>query len=136
MFHFSHMKKLFSIFIAVLFLFSIGCQDNLLDTDIEPSNLNLPSTKSLNNIEGLITFAKGIYNFIASDDVLQAEGDEQESPMLFFTYGYHEAMGDVMVIPWGNFGSRWVNQTESITLDDGTVVTPPAGGPQPDTRRS
>jgi hypothetical protein len=126
------MRKILKISVQVFFVFLLGCQNNLLDTDIEPSNINAPSINSLNNKEGLTTFAKGIYNFIASDDVFEAEGDEKESPMLFYTYGYHEAMGDVLVIPWGNFGSRWVNQTESITLDNGTLVIPPAGGAQPE----
>jgi hypothetical protein len=40
-------------------------------------------------------------------------------------------MGDVMYIPWGNFGWRWINQVGEITLDDGTKVTPPNGGTQP-----
>ena len=111
--------------------FVVSCQDNILDTDIDPVDNNLPSTASLNNVDGLTTFSKGVYDFLASDDVFESVGAELESPMLFFTYGYHETMGDVMCMPWGNFGGRWVNQTTSVTLDDGTVVLPPAGGPQP-----
>jgi hypothetical protein len=45
-------------------------------------------------------------------------------------FAYHEAMGDAIYIPWGNFSFRWVNQPTSITLDDNTVVTPPQEGSQ------
>jgi len=125
------MKKLFNAGIFVFLLTFIACQDNLLDTNIDPLDNNNPSTSSLTNVDGLTTFSKGLYDFLASEDVFQSVGTESESPLLFFSYGYHETMGDVMAMPWGNFGGRWINQTESITLDDGTVVLPPAGGPQP-----
>ncbi|MEW7279923.1 RagB/SusD family nutrient uptake outer membrane protein [Aquimarina sp. 2201CG1-2-11] len=128
------MKSLFNkvaLLSFLVLLFMVSCQDNILDTDIDPVDNNLPSLSSLTNVDGLTTFAKGIYDFIASEDVFETVGVEKESPMLFFTYGYHETMGDVMTMPWGNFGGRWINQTESITLDDASVITPPAGGPQP-----
>lgn len=124
------MKKIKYISIFILAVL-VSCQDNLLETNIEPVNNNLPSTSSLGNVDGLTTFAKGVYDFLATDDTFQSVGNENESPMLWFVYGYHETMGDVMTMPWGNFGGRWINQTASVTLDDGTVVTPPQGGPQP-----
>ncbi|TXD54300.1 MULTISPECIES: hypothetical protein [unclassified Polaribacter] len=42
----------------------------------------------------------------------------------------HEIVGDAIYTPWGNFGWRWVNLPTSITLDDGTIITPPSEGPQ------
>ena len=125
------MKKILNLTIYALLITLFACQDNILDTNIDPVDNNLPSTSSLTNVDGLTTFAKGSYDFLSSEDVFEDVGTEKESPLLFFSYGYHETMGDVMAMPWGNFGGRWINQTESITLDDGTVVTPPAGGPQP-----
>ncbi|WP_109299494.1 RagB/SusD family nutrient uptake outer membrane protein [Aquimarina sp. AU474] len=126
------MKSLFNKAAFLIMLsFVVSCQDNILDTDIDPVDNNLPSVASLGNVDGLTTFSKGIYDFIASDDVFESVGPELESPMLFFTYGYHESMGDALATPWGNFANRWINQTESVILDDGTVVNPPAGGPQP-----
>ncbi|WP_299215925.1 RagB/SusD family nutrient uptake outer membrane protein [uncultured Aquimarina sp.] len=126
------MKSLFNLIVFLLILTCLtGCQDNILDTDIDPVDNNLPTIASLGNVDGLTTFSKGIYDFISSEDVFESVGPEKESPMLWFTYGYHETMGDVLTMPWGNFGGRWINQTESVVLDDGTVVTPPAGGPQP-----
>ncbi|GAA4271320.1 RagB/SusD family nutrient uptake outer membrane protein [Aquimarina gracilis] len=126
------MKSLFKPIAYIIMLsFITGCQDNILDTEIDPVDNNLPVIASLGNVDGLTTFSRGVYDFLSSEDVFESVGPEKESPMLWFTYGYHETMGDVLTMPWGNFGGRWVNQTQSVTLDDGTEVTPPAGGPQP-----
>ncbi|WP_075342591.1 RagB/SusD family nutrient uptake outer membrane protein [Tenacibaculum agarivorans] len=126
------MKSINKISLILLTISIIwGCEDNLLDTNIEPINNNLPALSSLNSVDGLTTFSRSMYDFLATDDVFQDIGNENESPMLWFTYGYHETMGDVMTMPWGNFGGRWVNQAASVTLDDGSVVNPPEGGPQP-----
>lgn len=125
------MKKIVNTILLIFLLTLFACQDNILDTDIDPVDNNSPSLASLQTVDGLTTFSKGVYDFLSSEDVFETVGTEKESPMLFFTYGYHETMGDVLTMPWGNFGGRWVNQTTSITLDDATVVTPPAGGPQP-----
>jgi hypothetical protein len=43
---------------------------------------------------------------------------------------FHNTMGDNTWSSVGNFGMRWANQTESIILDNGTVLTPPQGGTQ------
>ncbi len=114
------MKKinLKAIILLLVSLSIISCQDNLLDSNIDPVNPNLPSAANLTVASAMYTFGQGIYTPI--DDF-----------HLSFVYGYHETMGDNLTMPWGNFGGRWVNQTESITLDDGTVITPPQGGPQP-----
>lgn len=122
-------KKISLLFILLIALYT--CQDNLLNDNIEPIDNNLPALSSLSTIDGLTIFSTGIYDFLASDDVFESVGTEKESPLLWFSYGYHETMGDILTMPWGNFGGRWVNQTESVVLDDGTVVNPPAGGPQP-----
>ena len=126
------MKSLFNKITLLLALsLVVSCQDNILETDIDPVDNNLPLISSLSNVDGLTTFSKGIYDFLASEDVFESVGPEKESPMLWFTYGYHETMGDNLTMPWGNFGGRWVNQTESVVLDDNSVITPPQGGPQP-----
>jgi len=130
LFNTKKMKKIkyLSIFFLIVL---VSCQNNILETNIDPVNNNLPSTSSLGNIDGLTTYAKGVYDFMATDDVFQDVGNENESPMLWFVYGYHETMGDVMTMPWGNFGGRWINQASSVVLDDGSTVNPPQGGPQP-----
>ncbi len=116
-----------SILILIVTTLIWSCQDNLLDTNIEPVNNNLPDLNSLKTVDGLTTYSRGIYRSIASN--VAATND---SPMLWFVYGYHETMGDNLTMPWGNFGGRWINQPSSVTLDDGSVVLPPAGGAQPD----
>ncbi len=108
------MKKIFSslVMAAALLLFQ-SCEDQL-----DVINPNEPTVDVLNSEAGIKRLALGIY-FNGLD-----------INYLWLTQGNHEAMGDVMYIPWGNFGWRWVNQTSSITLTDGTVVTPPQGGSQ------
>ncbi|MFY7671366.1 hypothetical protein ACOSP6_09815 [Tenacibaculum sp. MEBiC06402] len=117
------MKKfrLLSIFVLGL-LVLVSCQDNLLDTDIEPINLNEPTLAALSTPTGMSGYAKGMYVHTT---------DPNRSVNFWFVAGYHETMGDNLTMPWGNFGGRWVNQTESIIMDDGSTVIPPQGGPQP-----
>ncbi len=109
--------------LLLLFLLISSCEDNLLDTNINPVNTNDPTLNAtVSTVAGLETIAKGVYPHTI---------DGNRSVYFWFVYGYHETMGDVMTMPWGNFGGRWVNQTQQVILDDGTTVNPPAGGPQP-----
>lgn len=115
--------KFLSLFLLIILAIT-SCQDNILDTNIDPVNDNDPTLDgTVSTVSGMESFAKGVYNHTV-DPV-------NNGVFFWFTYGFHETMGDVLTMPWGNFGGRWVNQTESIVLDDGTVVTPPSGGPQP-----
>lgn len=116
------MKKINFLVIAFLSVFLIySCQDNLLETNIDPENLNDPTLNgTVTTVTGMESYAKGAYLHTTT-----------RSWHFWFVYGYHETMGDNLTMPWGNFGGRWVNQTSSIVLDDGSTVTPPAGGPQP-----
>ncbi|AUC15725.1 hypothetical protein BTO06_11445 [Tenacibaculum sp. SZ-18] len=111
--------KLLSIFVLGLL---VSCQDNLVDTDIEPVNQNEPTLAALLTPTGMLGYAKGMYIHTT---------DPARSVNFWFVSGYHETMGDNLTMPWGNFGGRWVNQTSSIVMDDGSTVTPPAGGAQP-----
>ncbi|KAA1247101.1 RagB/SusD family nutrient uptake outer membrane protein [Aquimarina sp. RZ0] len=117
-----NLKFLGTLILILLIAFS-SCEDNLLDSDIEPINNNEPTVNgTITSLNGMKSFAKGVYIHTT---------DFTRSNYFWWVYGYHESMGDVMVTPWGNLGMRWVNQTESITLDDGTVINPPVGGTQP-----
>ena len=119
------MMKNFKYILAVLVL-SMGiysCEDNILETNIDPVNKNSPTINStVTSVTGMTTMGRGVYT-----KVIDGFG-----VYMWFTYGYHETMGDNLTMPWGNFGGRWMNQTESVTLDDGTVVFPPSGGTQPE----
>lgn len=115
------MKKFRILSIFVLGLL-VSCQDNLIDTEIAPENQNEPTLAALLTPTGMQGYAKGMYVHTT---------DPNRSVNFWFVSGYHETMGDNLTMPWGNFGGRWVNQTSSIIMDDGSTVTPPAGGPQP-----
>ncbi|SNR17085.1 RagB/SusD family nutrient uptake outer membrane protein [Tenacibaculum jejuense] len=118
------MKKI--QFKAILFLLVSGmimsCQDNLLETNIDPVNPNLPVADDLKIPSTMYSFGQGLY-------------EPFNFPYLWFGYGYHETMGDNLVMPWGNFGGRWVNQTSSIDLDNNVLNPPPAGITIPPTQR-
>lgn len=143
------MKKFIKNLSVVIGCFTLvvttSCQDNLLDTDIDPLNDNEPTLSAIATAEDLSRVAQGIYGPLADPDL--NSNPSNPSYYLWFVYGYHETMGDVMTMPWGNFGGRWVNQTESILLDggvltangnattvidNGTTVLPPEGGLQGD----
>ncbi|MEM1357523.1 MAG: RagB/SusD family nutrient uptake outer membrane protein [Bacteroidota bacterium] len=103
-------KKLLFLTLLVGFL---ACDD-----DLEVVNPNDPTLDVLDTEEGLQRSMLGIYNTFGT------------GWYPWIVHAYHEVMGDAMYIPWGNWGFRWANQPTSITLDDGTVVTPPQGGTQ------
>lgn len=111
------MKKIKLLSIFVLGLLA-SCQDNLIDTDIEPVNQNEPTLAALQTPTGMSGYAKGIYVHTT---------DPNRSVNFWFITGYHETMGDVLTMPWGNFGGRWVNQPTSIELDNNVLTAPPAG---------
>lgn len=90
-----------------------ACQD-----DLDVVNPNEPTLDVLNTEEGLKRSMLGIYDVFA------------DLNYIWLALTHHEVMGDALYVPWGNFSWRWANQPTSITLDDGTVITPPEGGTQ------
>ncbi|MGB5941409.1 MAG: RagB/SusD family nutrient uptake outer membrane protein [Leeuwenhoekiella sp.] len=87
------------------------------DAELDVANPNSPTFDAVETESGLNQLASGVY---------AASGNFYH----WITFAYHEAMGDAIYIPWGNWSFRWVNQPTSITLDDGTVITPPQEGAQ------
>lgn len=102
---------LFGILALLLF---VSCSEEL-----DVKNPNEPTLDVLEGEEGLTRLMLGMYNV-------------EDGGYVWIAQAHHECMGDALYIPWGNFGWRWANQPTSITLDNGTVVTPPQGGPQGD----
>lgn len=106
------MKKIISIFILGLFLYS--CKKS----DLDLTNPNSPTPEASLTVEdGLLAFSKGLYrkglnsNFVISWEL-------------------HSFMGDELYSPYGNFGWRWANQVTGITLPNGTVLRNPIGPDQ------
>lgn len=111
------MKK----FAKSLFLLALVLVYSCSDDELDVSNPNDPTFDAIQSETGLTQLATGTYN-TATFGVAWG--------FYWVVNAYHEAMGDAMYIPWGNFGFRWVNQPTSITLDNGTIVTPPQEGAQ------
>lgn len=107
-------NKLLFIIAAVLFLSSCSKDDLKLE------NPNEPGLTALTTEVGIQKAALGVYYPM------------QDQYFIWFTQADHNCMGDATTISAGNFGWRWVNQVSSIKLDDGTLVTPPQGGSQPE----
>ena len=91
-------------------------------TDLDVQNPNEPTPSVLFTEAGVQRLSTGFY---------EAFDRGVPSNFIWNVQVYHETMGDALVVPWGNWQFRWVNQPTRITLDDGTVVTPPEGGTQP-----
>ena len=103
------------LFLSFLFLLLPACAD-----DLDVANPNEPELNVLDSEEGLKRAMLGVYFVFDS------------GRYIWFGLTHHEIMGDALYVPWGNFGWRWANQPTTITLDDGTVITPPEGGTQED----
>jgi hypothetical protein len=107
------MKKI----INLAFIISILVFSNCSNQELDVSNPNNPTFSAIETASGINQLASGVY--LASGLTFH-----------WFAMANHEIMGDAIYTPWGNYGWRWVNQPTSITLDDGTVVTPPSEGAQ------
>ncbi len=119
--------KQFILIITIAFLIS-SCDNDQL----EVQNLNNPRFDVLNTESGLLSLATGAYQ-----TSIDADADQIfDYNFAWFVHAYHESMADAIYIPFGNWSFRWVNQPTSITLDDGTLVTPPQEGPQPEALRT
>lgn len=114
------MKKT-TLILVVLTMISLfySCSKSQLDV----KNPNDPTYDALNTESGLLQLAGGVYN----NDVVV--GDNFYN-FYWIAMANHENMADATYTPWGNWSWRWANQPTSITLDDGTVITPPQEGEQ------
>ena len=106
-------KLLLFVLPLIVFVALPACQD-----DLDVTNPNEPTLDVLDTEDGLRRSMLGVYNVF------------DNLGYIWLALTHHEIMGDALYVPWGNFGWRWSNQPTSITLDDGTVVTPPQGGSQ------
>ncbi|MFB2120215.1 RagB/SusD family nutrient uptake outer membrane protein [Parapedobacter sp. 2B3] len=110
------MKKLKYLLLAFAVIAGVSaCNKDSLDL----VNPNSPGLASLQTEEGIRRAALGIY-------------DKFGLEYWWLTLQNHDLMGDAYFASVGNYGWRWVNQPTSMTLSDGTVLTPPQGGSQVD----
>lgn len=106
------MKKI--LYLIIILGLGLGaCKKSSLDL-IDPND---PALSVLQTEEGIKRAALGIYAKFGLD-------------YWWRTLQYHDIMGDAYFASVGNFSWRWANQPTSITLSNGTVLTPPQGGAQ------
>jgi starch-binding outer membrane protein, SusD/RagB family len=117
-----------------LVLLTISCKDELS----EASNKNEPTEAALKTESGLIALAKGgtyfngVANFYSSvDDGLGFREGKNLGYLTSMIFGLHEAMGDVIFVPWGNQSFKFADNPTDITLDDNAVIPMPIGKSQP-----
>jgi hypothetical protein len=127
-------KKIFYITLCLTLTITQACKDELSDL----VNKNEPNETALNFESGLVSFAKGstylngIGNYYASvDDQLGPRAGKNLGYLTTQIFGLHEAMGDVIFIPWGNQSFRFADNPTDFTLDDNSVVLNPLGQGQP-----
>jgi hypothetical protein len=126
-------RKLY-ISLCLLLLVTQACKNELTDV----VNKNEPLENALSTEAGLVAYAKG-GTYINGIGSYYASVDDQLGPRTgrnlgFLTaqiFGLHDAMGDIIYIPWGNQSFRFANNPTDITIDDGTVVPMPIGVSQP-----
>lgn len=97
---------------ATLFVAS-SCDRSSLDI----VNPNEPGLPALLSEEGVKRAGLGVY-------------DKFGLEYWWLALHFHDIMGDAYFASVGNFSWRWANQPSSITLSNGTVLTPPQGGSQ------
>ena len=110
------MKRI-NITLALIVTLLFSCKE-----DLDIANKNAFTLDALNTEVGITQFATNVYANMFFPDAT--------SDYIWVGQAHMEIMGDGLYIPWGNYSWRWANQPSSITLDDGTVVTPPDEGDQ------
>jgi len=124
--------------LLVTMLLAQACHDELSKV----SNVNQPTVGALGSENGLAQFAKGgIYwnGFGANSGAVTGGGpayypsldDGLGEGMLSIVFGLHDAMGDLIFIPWGNNDMKFADNPTDFTLDDNSVHTMPIGVSQP-----
>src|SRR4051812_28243493 len=116
------MKKTSIYFLAVGLLTMVACRKS----ELQQINPNQPTPAgSLKSEAGLESYGAGILA-----RTIFPVPNEGNSNILTISLIFHSIMGDETFLPYGNFGFRYVNQVNKITLPNGTVVTTPIGVPQ------
>ncbi|HTE30767.1 MAG TPA: RagB/SusD family nutrient uptake outer membrane protein [Chryseolinea sp.] len=128
------MNKVYFFITCFILLTAQACKDELT----EITNKNEPTDAALGTESGLIAFGKGgtyiggMGAYYASvDDQLGSRTGKNLGYLTNQVFGLHEAMGDVIYIPWGNQSYRYADNPTEFTLDDGSVVHNPIGISQP-----
>jgi starch-binding outer membrane protein, SusD/RagB family len=122
------MKTKITYLFAVLFLFAAqSCKDELADV----KNTNNPTLESLSGEPGILALSKGGIFINGFGGYYTTIDDGLGNGLHMIVYGMHDAMGDLIYVPWGNNNFKYLDNPTDFTLDDGTVVPMPIGVSQP-----
>jgi starch-binding outer membrane protein, SusD/RagB family len=113
--------------LSSMLLIGQSCQDELSKV----STQNVPTFDALNGEIGLEALAKGGIFVNGFGGSYNSINDGLGTGFQLLVYGMHEAMGDVIYVPWGNNNFKFLDNPTDITLDDGTVKLMPIGTNQP-----
>src|ERR1700712_5614936 len=116
------MKKTSIYFLAAGLLVISACKKS----ELQQINPNQPTpASSLTSEAGLESYGAGI--LARTNFPVPNEGNAN---ILTISLIFHSIMGDETFLPYGNFGFRYVNQVNKITLPNGTVIVNPVGTTQ------
>jgi len=127
------MKKINKILVLLFLFFAMSCHDELSKV----SNINQPTPDALLSVSGLTSFAKGgIYinglgaYYPSVDDGLLNTTQGLGGMLLIFN-AFHESMGDLIYVPWGNNDFKFADNPTYFILDNGSKIPMPIGVSQP-----
>ncbi|MEO7988076.1 MAG: RagB/SusD family nutrient uptake outer membrane protein [Chryseolinea sp.] len=122
------MKSKITYLLAVLFVFAAqSCKDDLADV----KNTNAPTLESLKGEPGILALSKGGIYINGFGGYYNTIDDGLGNGLHLIVYGMHDAMGDLIYVPWGNNNFKYLDNPTDFTLDDNTVVPMPIGVSQP-----
>ena len=122
------MKSRIIFLLTSLLLFAgQSCKDELG----EVKNRNNPTLESLQGEPGLLSLAKGGIYINGFGGYYSTLDDGLGNGLHLIVYAMHDAMGDLLYIPWGNNNFKYIDNPTDITLDDATNVPMPIGVSQP-----
>lgn len=122
------MKSKITYLLAVLFVFAVqSCKDDLADV----KNTNAPTLESLKGEPGILALSKGGIFINGFGGYYNTIDDGLGNGLHLIVYGMHDAMGDLIYVPWGNNNFKYLDNPTDFTLDDNTVVPMPIGVSQP-----
>lgn len=111
--------KRYLLYITIIAITSGACKKSSLELN-DPNN---PTPElSLTTEAGLKNFSLGILQKMMAN-----VPDEGKTNIFHIALTNHSILGDEAYVPYGNYGFRWVNQVNKITLPGGTVVINPNG---------
>jgi len=122
------MKKILKLFVVILLLSAAqSCHDELSKV----SNVNQPTVAALSGEVGITQYAKGGVYLNGIGGYYPTLDDGLGEGLLLIANGLHDALGDLIFVPWGNNSFKFADNPTDIKLDDGTVVPMPIGVSQP-----